>query len=58
MKNYDESVKVNHNPNLLYISDHRYRILINGGSGSRKASVLLNLIKHQNPDIDKNSIAY
>ena len=29
------------------------RILIIGGSGSRKANVLLNLIKHQWPDIDK-----
>ena len=30
-----------------------YRILIIGGSGSGKANVLLNLIKHQPSDIDK-----
>ena len=33
--------------------DHPYRILIIGGSGSWKTYVLLNLIKHQRPDIDK-----
>ena len=32
---------------------HPYRILIIGGSGSWKTYVLLNLIKHQRPDIDK-----
>ena len=47
MKNYDQSVEINHNPNCPYISDHPYRILIMGGSGSRKTNVLLNLIKHQ-----------
>ena len=47
MKNYDESVEINHNLNWPYIPDHPYRILIIGGSGSRKANVLLNLIKHQ-----------
>ena len=31
MKNYDESVEVNHNANWPYISDHPYRILIVGG---------------------------
>ena len=36
MKNYDRSVQINHNPNWSYISDHSYRILIIGGSGSRK----------------------
>ena len=40
MKNYDESVETNHNPKI-------------GGSGSGKAIVLLNLIKHQRQDIDK-----
>ena len=29
MKNYDESVKRNHNPNLLGIPDHPYRIFNN-----------------------------
>ena len=49
-KNYDESVEINHNPNWPYIPDHPYRILIIGGSGS---NVLLNLTKHQRPDINK-----
>ena len=53
MKNHDESVKVSHNPNWLYISDHPYRILIIGGSRSDKSNVLLNLIKNQRPDIGK-----
>ena len=53
MKNYDQSVEINHNPNWLYIAHHPYRILISGGSGSGKINVLLNLIKHQQPDIDK-----
>ena len=35
-----------HNPSLQQIFDHPYRILIAGGSGSRKTNVLLNLIKH------------
>ena len=35
-----------------YISDHPYRMLIIGGSGSGKANTLLNLINEQN-DIDK-----
>ena len=33
MKNYDESVKTNHNPNWPDISDHPYRTLIIGGLG-------------------------
>ena len=33
---------------------HRYRILVIGGSGSRKTNLLLNLIKYQRPDFDKN----
>ena len=53
MKNYDESVEINHSPNCPYIPDHPYRILIIGGSGSDKTNVSLNLIKHQGPDIDK-----
>ena len=53
MKNYDESVKINHNPNGSYIPEHPYKILIIGGSGSGKTNVLLNLGKHQQPDIDK-----
>ena len=53
MKNYDQSVKIYHNPNWPDILDHPYRILILGGSGSRKTNVLLNLVKHQRPDVDK-----
>ena len=53
MKHSDESVEVNLNPNWIYISNHPYRILINGGSGSGKTNLLLNLMKHQQPDIDK-----
>ena len=45
MKDYDQSVKINHNPNWLYIPDHPFRTLIIGGSGSIKTNVLLNLIK-------------
>ena len=50
MKNHDQSVEKNHNPNWLYIPDHSYRILIIVGLGSRKTNLLL---KHQRPDIDK-----
>ena len=53
MKNYDLSVKINHNPNWPYIPDHPYRILIIGGSGSGKTNVILNFIKYQRPDIGK-----
>ena len=53
MKNYHQSVEINHNPNWLYIPGHPYRILIIGGSGSDKTYVLLNLIKHQRSDFDK-----
>ena len=53
MKNYDQSVEINHNPNWPYILNHPYRILIIVGSGSGKTYVLLNLIKHQRPYIDK-----
>ena len=44
---------MNHNTNWLYIPNHPYMILIIGSSGSGKTDVLLNLIKHQRPDIDK-----
>ena len=48
MKNYNQSVEINHNQNSPYIPDHPYRILIIGGSGSGESNVLLkNLIKHQ-----------
>ena len=41
-----------HNKKWPYIPDHPYRILIIGGSGSRKTNALLNLIKEED-DIDK-----
>ena len=53
--NYDETVKINHNSYWFDIPDYPYRILIIGGSESDKTNVLLNLIKHQQPDIDKMS---
>ena len=31
MKNYDESVEIDQNPNWSYIPDHPYRILIQIG---------------------------
>ena len=53
IKNYDQSAEINHNPDWPYILDHPYKMLIIGGSGSRKTNVLLNLINNQSPDIDK-----
>ena len=41
-----------HNTNWSQITDHPYRILIIGGSGSGKTNSLFNLISQQ-PDIDK-----
>ena len=41
MKNFGESVGINHNPNWAYISDHPYRILIIDGSESGKTNVSL-----------------
>ena len=52
MKNYDQSVKINHNPKWPYIPDHPYRILIVWGSGWTKTNVSLNLMKYQ-PGIDQ-----
>ena len=55
MINFDDYVnenKIEHNKNWPYTPDHPYRILIIGGSGSGKTSVLLNLMENQ-PDIDK-----
>ena len=53
MKNYDQSIEINYVPNWRYIADNPYRILVIVSSGSVKTNVLLNLIKHQQPDIDK-----
>ena len=52
MKSYNESIKINHDPDWPYIPDYAHRILITGGSGKGKTNALLNLIKHQRPDID------
>ena len=46
MRNYDKSVKINHNPNWSYIPDHPNRILIIGGSGSGKTNALLSLVRN------------
>ena len=48
MINFDEYTnenRISHNPNWPYIPDNPHRILIIGGSGSRKTNTLLNLIK-------------
>ena len=50
IEDYDNENKTKHNKNRSYISDHLYRILIIGSSGSGKANALLNLIENQ-PDI-------
>ena len=50
--NYTNENKTEHNSKQLYITDHLYRILIVGGSGSGKTNELLNLINIQ-LDIDK-----
>ena len=55
MINLDNIVNNNnekHNEKWPYISDHPYRVLIIGGSGSGKTNILLNLINEQK-DIDK-----
>ena len=41
-----------HNEKWPHITDHLYRIVIIGGSGSGKTNTLLNLINEQN-DVDK-----
>ena len=53
MFNFDNITKKDikeHDPNRPEIPDHLYKILIAGGSGSREANALLNLINHE-PDI-------
>ena len=53
MKNYNQSIEINHNPNWPYTFDYPDRILIIGGPGPGKNNVLPNLIKHQRPDTVK-----
>ena len=55
MINLDDITNENnkeHNEKRPFIPDLPYRILIIGGSGSRKRNAMLNLIKEQD-DIDK-----
>ena len=52
---YANENKTKHNSKWPYISDHPYRMLIIGGSGSGKTNALLNLIKNQ-PGIDKTHL--
>ena len=55
MINFDDYAnknKTEHNLKWPYIPDRPYRIVMIGGSGSRKTSGLLNLIRNQ-PDTDK-----
>ena len=55
MKNYGESVEINHKLNWPYIYNHPYNIWIIGGSGSGNwAHVLLSSVKRQRPENDKN----
>ena len=53
MKNYGQSVKINHNPSWPYIPNHPYRIFIIVSSRSGETNVLMNLIKYQRSDFDK-----
>ena len=58
MFNLDDITNKNnrdHNKNWPYIPDYPYRMLIIGGSESRKTNALLNLIREQDNDepIDK-----
>ena len=41
---YTNENKTEHNPKWPYVPDHRYNLLIIGGSGSGKTNKLLNLI--------------
>ena len=52
LDDYITENKTEHNPKWPCVSDHPYRILITGGSGSGKTNALLHLIKNQ-PNIDK-----
>ena len=45
VKNLDQPIEINHNPNWPYIPKHPHKSLIIGGSGSGKTNALLNLLK-------------
>ena len=53
--NYINENKIENNSKWSHISDHLYRILVVGGSGSGKANALLNLINNR-LHIDKISL--
>ena len=53
LKNYDESVEININPDCSYLPDHPFRMLVIDSSRSSKTNMLLNLIKYLRPDVDK-----
>lgn len=53
LKNYDDSFEINNDSKQPCISDNPHKILITSGSGSAKANVLPNLIKNQQPDVEK-----
>ena len=53
VKHQEISVEITYNANQPYILNYPYRTLIIGSSGSDKINALLDLIKHQRPDIDK-----
>ena len=46
-------MEINHNINQPYILDYPYSILITDVSGPGKTNVLSNLIRNQQPNIDK-----
>ena len=53
MINYDDVTKENikkNNPDWPQISNHPYKMLITGGSGSGKTNALRNLLKKQDAD--------
>ena len=56
IKNNDESVEINHNPNWPFYLGQPDRTLIIRGWGSGKRSVLRKLIKHQKPDVEKSDL--
>ena len=56
MKDFDESVKINHNLNWTFVPEHPYRILFITRWGSGKNNVLLNLMMHQREDVLTNFI--